>query len=605
MRRAFASAAASTAALLFATLIANCTPHLQPPPTPEERACSIWCNGPILAAVQEGNIFPDSKTFVDMPLKPGVSPEAALGSFAKLARHHGQGRKPIPTSKLRAWVAATFEDAGSDVVPWMPPDWVADPPLIAQIGNATVKNWTRGLNGLWKVLGRKPAPSVSAHPEQHTLLPVQHGLVVPGGRFRESYYWDSFWIIKGLLATGMVETAKGVVDNLLDFVVRYGRVPNGGRVYYLDRSQPPMLSEMVRTVHAALNATNPAAAAAWLKTATPTVALELQFWDAQRRAAPAPAPAPLPGFGSAANLLYNLSRYGNGANDGGSDADGLPRPESWREDVATAARAKPDRPSAAIIYRELVAGAESGWDFSSRWFEDGFNLTTINTTAVVPVELNCILIRAELNLHFLHTVLGNVTGAAAAAAAARSRHAAVERLMWNESLGRWVDLTVGTGKQRLRRGLPASASDFLPLWANSPTADVYNVLTRNNTRQAAAAAALEKTSGLVGVAGVRTTKVSSGQQWDNPNSWAPVVDMLIEGLSNVPTEQAASLGRIISERWLETMLVAWQRTGYMYEKYDADQIGAGGGGGEYTPQIGFGWSNGVALSLIERMWASS
>lgn len=36
----------------------------------------------------------------------------------------------------------------------------------------------------------------------------------------------------------------------------------------------------------------------------------------------------------------------------------------------------------------------------------------------------------------------------------------------------------------------------------------------------------------------------------------------------------------------------------MYEKYDAFVIGSGGDGGEYTPQVGFGWSNGVALVLL-------
>jgi hypothetical protein len=69
--------------------------------------------------------------------------------------------------------------------------------------------------------------------------------VVPGGRFEESYYWDSYWIIRGLLICDMTETAWGVISNLLEDVTNFGFVPNGGRIYYLDRSQPPLLTLMI------------------------------------------------------------------------------------------------------------------------------------------------------------------------------------------------------------------------------------------------------------------------------------------------------------------------------------------------------------------------
>lgn len=70
-------------------------------------------------------------------------------------------------------------------------------------------------------------------------------MVVPGGRFRESYYWDSYFTILGLLSCNMPNTTRNVIDNLLDDVANFGFVPNGGRIYYLDRSQPPLLSDMV------------------------------------------------------------------------------------------------------------------------------------------------------------------------------------------------------------------------------------------------------------------------------------------------------------------------------------------------------------------------
>merc|ERR1712039_793261 len=86
-----------------------------------------------------------------------------------------------------------------------------------------------------------------------------------------------------------------------------------------------------------------------------------------------------------------------------------------------------------------------------------------------------------------------------------------------------------------------------------------------------------------------------GQQWDWPNAWPPLQLMLMEGLAFAGER---SLARHLASEWLSTGLEAWKTTGYMYEKYNATWPGHGGSGGEYTPQIGFGWSNGVALSLL-------
>lgn len=96
--------------------------------------------------------------------------------------------------------------------------------------------------------GRQVSASVKENPERHTFLPRQYPMIVPGGRFRESYYWDSWWIIRGLLVCDMPTTAEYVLRNLLGDVVDFGFVPNGGRIYYLDRSQPPLLAEMAVSV---------------------------------------------------------------------------------------------------------------------------------------------------------------------------------------------------------------------------------------------------------------------------------------------------------------------------------------------------------------------
>ena len=77
--------------------------------------------------------------------------------------------------------------------------------------------------------------SVLTEPQLHSLLPLPGITAVPGDRFRELYYWDSFWVIKGLLVSGMTETATSEVKNLLSLLETYGHVPNGARVYYVNR----------------------------------------------------------------------------------------------------------------------------------------------------------------------------------------------------------------------------------------------------------------------------------------------------------------------------------------------------------------------------------
>ena len=86
-------------------------------------------------------------------------------------------------------------------------------------------------NILWQQVNN----SVLDQPQLHSLLPLPGITAVPGDRFRELYYWDSYWVIKGLLVSGMTDTATSEVRNLLSLVETYGHVPNGARVYYINR----------------------------------------------------------------------------------------------------------------------------------------------------------------------------------------------------------------------------------------------------------------------------------------------------------------------------------------------------------------------------------
>src|ERR1019366_267164 len=216
---------------------------------------------------------------------------------------------------------------------------------------------------MWSVLARNP----DAVETDSSLLPLSHPYVVPGGRFSEIYYWDSYFTMLGLEQDGRHDLARGMLENIASLIHRYGHMPNGNRSYYLSRSQPPFFAAMVDLI-----ATHEGARA--YRTYLPELQAEYDYWmDGAEGLAPGSA------HGHVLRLKDGtlLNRYW--------DDRAVPRDESYREDVETVRHA--ERP-AAEVYRDLRAGAESGWDFSSRWLADGSHLWTIRTTAIAPVDLN-------------------------------------------------------------------------------------------------------------------------------------------------------------------------------------------------------------------------
>ncbi|CBJ29799.1 Trehalase N-terminal fragment, family GH37 [Ectocarpus siliculosus] len=202
-------------------------------------AWGVYCDGPLLEAVQSARLFPDSKTFVDMPMKK--DPTQVLAAFNAL----GVVDRKDP-GKLAQFVSTYFEEAGSDIVSVTPEDFSPNPSFLDGIEDGPRREWARAIHGLWPLLVRANAADVAVNPQRHSLLPRQHPVVVPGGRFRESYYWDTFWTIRF--------------------------VPNGGRLYYTERSQPPLLSDMVCEVYSARPDR------AFLARALPSLEAEHAFW---------------------------------------------------------------------------------------------------------------------------------------------------------------------------------------------------------------------------------------------------------------------------------------------------------------------------------------
>ena len=92
------------------------------------------------------------------------------------------------------------------------------------------------------------------------------------------------------------------------------------------------------------------------------------------------------------------------------------------------------------LWNNLASGAESGMDFSSRWFADPQNISTIQTTSIIPAELNAYLYQMENNIADFADMMGNTTVASSFRDYAAARKTAMNTLMYNATAGRQVPL---------------------------------------------------------------------------------------------------------------------------------------------------------------------
>jgi alpha,alpha-trehalase len=432
------------------------------------------------------------------------------------------------------------------------------------------------------------------------LLYLPNRYVVPGGRFNEMFGWDSYFIILGLLRDGRVDLARGMVENFFYEIENYGAVLNANRTYFLTRSQPPLLSSMIRAVFDAEVARDPSPAnfrkqREWLARAYPYARRDHDFW--------------LSGIHRAGQT--GLARYfdiGEGpvpdiADHSSYYIDVI----NWlvdHPDVHTsyliAAPEHPSRGQQAVLSRtscdpahSVVCGLawahgyrltrdfykgdrsvrESGFDISFR-----FGPFSGSTHHYAAVGLNSLLYKYETDLASFATLLHETEAATQWRKQAEARRVAINKYLWNPGKGMFFDYDYTTGKQSSY----VYATIFYPLWTGLATKEQAALVTSH-------VALLDRPGGLA------SSTYASGLQWDLPFGWAPLNWFAADGLRKYGYNDDA---RRIAEEFTHTIRTSFEKEGTIHEKYNVEtgssnvELIAG-----YQNVIGFGWTNAVYVEM--------
>lgn len=403
---------------------------------------------------------------------------------------------------------------------------------------------------LWDELTR------TAYEKKGTLLKLPKPYIVPGGRFNEFFYWDSYFIMLGLQVSGRVEMMENIVENCSYLIQNVGFVPNASRTHFLSRSQPPyfslMLDLLFETVHDEKIYTK----------YYETLEKEYAFWMNGEEE--------VVNNSSIKRVVRTkdgdiLNRY--------YDTENTPRPESYLIDIEDSENTPGEE-----FYRNIRSACESGWDFSSRWFADGENIQTIETLNLAEVDLNCLLWHLEITLAKSSGLQNLSERENYFTERAANRRQMINKYFWDESTKIYKDYHFKKNTKTPSEHIAALYPLFLGLADQNQAKSVAETLSEKFLYQ----------GGLV------TTTKKTGQQWDLPNAWAPYQWLGFKAMKNYGFNQLAER---IKNNWCSNVERVYRNTGKLMEKYNALDTETIAGGGEYPNQDGFGWTNGVYLKL--------
>jgi len=487
---------------------------------------NIFSLGELFERVQLQSVFPDGKTFVD------CTPLSDLDSI----KIEYDEQKNFPEFDLTQFVNKHF----------LPPPEYSQT-YQPKAGETIIKH----IEDLWDVLTRQPEQS------KNSLIALPFPYIVPGGRFREIYYWDSYFTMLGLQVSRRVDMIENMVKNFSFLIEQFGYIPNGNRTYYLGRSQPPFFSCMIQLLKEEKGDQV-------LSEYLPSLLQEYEFWMKGNEL-----------FSDKKNAVQHVVQMPDGTVlNRYWDQSNTPRPEAYKKELELAENTEQKE----ILFRNLRAAAASGWDFSSRWFRNKDQFSTIHTTDIIPVDLNCLLFHLEKTIEKAYAKSGDTGSSKIYKDLSEKRKQAINAYCWNEEKGFYFDYDFVEKKQTSSYTLGASFPLYFKIANDQHAKRVADVLKERFLMNG----------------GLTTTTQTTNQQWDSPNGWAPLQWISIRGLNNYGFKD---LAMEISKRWMSLNKKVFKNTGKLMEKYNVVSTDLVAGGGEYPAQDGFGWTNGVYLAL--------
>ena len=392
-----------------------------------------------------------------------------------------------------------------------------------------------------------------------TRLQLNGDYVIPGGRFRELYYWDCYFASLGLNVLGRRNLSSQLSSHLVQCTERIGYPPNGARTYFTTRSQPPLLSSLLRN--------------AWPQDLNDERVFHALGME-HARLLSKPHCVRLESGGT------ELFRY--------VDSSSQKRLECLFADSESIKGL--DDSSASRKLQCTRSACASGWDFSSRWI-DGNNRDA--AAEIASCDLHSFVLLLERNIAALLRERRPNNYAERAERydhLARKRLRNLSRMHWDGS--KWTDLQFfGISADGSTASIASSFGDEHSLYVSSWIPLACGACDGDPNHAGKAINAFQ-CSNFLDESGPKASTVMSGEQWDDPNVWPPLVWLLVQGISLYNSEVAHE----IVTPFLRSLLAFWRRYGTLPEKLAS--FGEAGFGGEYESQTGFAWTAGVALALL-------
>uniref|UniRef100_A0A0M3K2I0 Trehalase n=1 Tax=Anisakis simplex TaxID=6269 RepID=A0A0M3K2I0_ANISI len=548
----------------------------------------------LLHAVMMLHLYTDSKAFVDKPLKT-----SAKSIMAEFTRRFPGKITYGDREKVREFVHEFFHPISQEMSHCDLPDWQENPPKLSHIRDPRLNEFALTLNKIWSKLCRQMPKEVVSGANTHSLIYVPN------------HFWllvrlsESFAFRQSFSYSGLHETTKAMLENFQHMIEKFGFIPNGGRLYYLRRSQPPFFIPMVNEYYAE---TKDEDTVAELFAAMET---EFGYWTKRRRVKVTinkkdynmfqyRAESNVPRNRDSAFLVH--SSLGKNVCSTMSEIGYFAKLPSVQKFLGS--RSNPTLVDSPFIHFENQFGHLLGYivDNYIRCACTVFDCPPKSDSKPHPnlrpeSYREDYLIAEKLRNDSKHKLWRNIASAAESGECEKAKkYKQMYRkfmkdfweVFYDKKEGAWYDYNIRGGYLNDA----AYPTMIVPLFTQC-----YD--EKNNSRMLLDVHETLRRRGLLNfVAGVPTSlKKGTDQQWDYPNGWAPLNHMVIEGLRKSGEPELQKTALELATKWVSKNYAVYKKQGTMWEKYDVT-MNRPARGGEYENQEGFGWTNGVILDLL-------